>query len=199
MTTKLRPTYESSPQFETFRSWTREEEVPGICLDQEKLLDARFIPKSKVEKYLTIPSIVSLIEAVYNGTRTTAIRPIRSHCLRVFCILLSCGYGHYIHHFTQQQSLHDENLPFTEAVILEHLPRDADLAAEFFQAQWKWCAQDFADWKLIDVALRPSVVLPITQYRRIGEGRTAQIYQIMIHDEYNTFRVRIVLAPCRIC
>lgn len=144
------------------------------------------MPSTDVEAYIRAPQTVErLLDALFPGEDLG--RPdadaIRQTCPKVFCILLCNDHGHLINHLIQHQYLSDRRLPFTESDLASAID-DQDICSSFIKRQGEFCASEFQNRSFAVLDKRHSV-LPIIQVEKLGDGGSAVIHKITLHEAYD--------------
>lgn len=147
-----------------------------------------FIPSRILELELAKPmGLKSLIQATFPEESEFALRLalIRECYLKVFCILLKLGRGSDIQILMGDNSYSDVDLPFD----FHQLPDSRkgflpdDLIEPFHQQQWAFCAPKFQH--KTDSSFKSEQILPITAVEKLGDGGSAVVYKIKIHEAYD--------------
>ena len=144
-----------------------------------------FIPYATVKEYLGASGKVEkLLNALFGspGDHTISPQYIREHYLRPFAILLSIGQGHMIRHWAQYPSLQDHRLPYLGRPA-EFPTSTPDFFESFKSQQWQFCPARMV--YNMNSRLSAEEILPIIYKEEIGQGGSAVIYKIVIHDGYN--------------
>lgn len=157
--------------------------------------ECQFIPRSKLEDYFRDPHrLENLLKAVLNEEERTAVdvNYVRSHYSRSFATLLCIGEGRLIRHFQQYESLRDEKLPHNTppddfAIMLP------DIFEKFESAQRPFCASNL-DYSM-NRRYKEKEIIPIISKEKIGEGGSAIVYKIVVHEDYNLLRPHSRATP----
>lgn len=176
--------HDGDPVIQDFFNWYGSAKRPGSRKTPPQL-DASFVPFTSVEAYLSKPLVAERLLGLFFSSEdpwrpdAEAIR--RTHG-RVFCILLCINKAHLISRFVQSQQLRDLRLPFRES-DLTLIFQDKDFCVSFIARQWEFCAQEIQNVKFgLD---DKQWILPITDVEKLGDGGSAVIHKITIHEAYD--------------
>ncbi|KAL8649187.1 MAG: hypothetical protein Q9210_004551 [Variospora velana] len=185
-----------SDALQAFHRWRLSAEAQTPGLGGGNLDTTSFIPRSKLEAYLTSHHCVeTLLDAVLDGRERPAVAAdyIRQYYLRTFAILLCIDEAHWIYNFQQYRSLRDEKMPYdTRPADFPHTI-NSNLFERFQAAQWQFCATPF-QYDMKDRFKRQEI-LPITSKTEIGRGGSATIFQIVVDESYNFLRPHVAGRP----
>ena len=127
-----------------------------------------------------------------------ATPPWQSNSVLVFCVLLQLSVAHLLHDFSTS-GISDSLLPLEKHDVralfksLESL--NEKLADEFFEMQWQFCAatleldQDH-EWP-------PEMILPICAQNLIAQGRTAEVFEVAIPEDFIGENLAKAFPNCR--
>ncbi|EXJ58240.1 serine/threonine protein kinase [Cladophialophora yegresii CBS 114405] len=106
-------------------------------------------------------------------------------CLLVFSILLELGNGALIEDLRSPE-VNDDRLPVPLAVLERRtvFARYPELLRRFEKAQWKYCPLTFEPNER--QSLTADHIVPICRKKKINEGGTARIYEIVVQEEFVT-------------
>ncbi|KAL8793424.1 MAG: hypothetical protein Q9195_004010 [Heterodermia aff. obscurata] len=110
---------------------------------------------------------------------------IKRSYARIFCLLIVIGKGEFIIHFTEY-GISDRHLPLSRHKPdgFPTDPADSRFFETFLQRQWQFCVPELKvmNGRRFD----PSEwILPIRMVKRLGEGVSADIYQVEVHGYYD--------------
>jgi hypothetical protein len=110
--------------------------------------------------------------------------------IKSFCILFTIGCLEMLDNLSPHILL-DRDLPLSMRKLQELALKDASdrftsFINDFFEAQWPFCPATFDLSK--DKTLKSECVIPISDMKIIGAGRTACIYEVTVSEEF--------LEPC---
>jgi hypothetical protein len=132
-------------------------------------------------------------------------------CLTAFLILISIGRGHIVHLFRRYNII--DNLPRKLAELeadLKHIGKDLrshgsneykdlgdvnTLADDFDKAQWKFYPAKLSYG--MDKSYAEHIILPICHWAYIHEGGIADVWQIMVQEEFVKEDLRNALPNVR--
>jgi hypothetical protein len=147
-----------------------------------------FIPLETLNEYFEVNRMArlhNLLDAVYGEGRTPDAEDIYLSYIRVFCILLEVGLGHFIHLFTSSEELNDQHLPFHPEGRPSTFPKQQpDFFNIFCEKQWKFCAAEFSA-SMLNRVFEVDRILPIVHQEEIAGSGSALLYKIRIHGSYN--------------
>lgn len=184
-------------ELQAFLAWRRssEAQLPGIRGPRFETT-CLFVPRSNLEKYFESPRrIATLLDALLEGNDRSAVDPkyVRDHYLQVFAVLC-IGQGQMIHYFQQFRALRDQTLPYRTRP--EDFPDTTpDIFDAFKQAQWQFCAQNL-DY-IMNNRFRDEEIIPFVHREKIGDGGSAVVYKIVVHEDYNKLRPQTHPIPVR--
>lgn len=133
-----------------------------------------------------------------NVSGPLATPPWQSDSVLVFCILLQLGVAHHLQDLSTA-GISDSVLPLEKHDLralfksLEIL--NQKLADEFFETQWKFCAatleldQDH-EWP-------PEMIFPICAQNLIAVGRTAEVFEVAIPEDFVGKNLSQAFPNCR--
>lgn len=172
------------PAVQEFITWITENSIPGIKRSQSANT-CLFIPLPRLKAYLDGRRVTALLQALFPDGTPVRWDAVRTDYSRVFCILILIGKGIYIKHFTQNDSLSDQKLPF------ESKPRsfptatyDPNFFSTFSKKQWMFCPHEF-HYNKIDLRVENECILPFISRKKLAEGGSAEIYKIDVHEAYD--------------
>lgn len=156
-----------------------------------------YISLAAIQEAVRKPGMLeSLVESVIpRGLAQDDITAIRSQYLRVFCILLRCRCGSEIQAFIHNINLCDGALPFEMESDFASLSEQLQVASSalfriFYHQRWEFCPEVLRYG--MDVGLDKNVIIPVSKINKISNTGTAEIYKIVIDEEYNELRGRTV-------
>lgn len=132
-----------------------------------------------------------------NISGSLAIPPWHSNSVLVFCILLQLGVAHHLQDLSTS-GISDSLLPLEKGDLraLKSLGiLDEKLADEFFEMQWQFCVatleldQDH-EWP-------PEMILPICAQNLIAQGRTAEVFEVAIPEDFIGENLAQAFPDCR--
>jgi hypothetical protein len=147
-----------------------------------------FIPRSHLKEYFDRPRrLENLLDVVLDASKRTEIDPnlVGLHYLRCFATLLCIGEGSMISHFYQHESLRDEKLPFPDRPV-DFPVTMPDKFKAFQDAQGQFCALQLEYG--MNGRFKEDGIVPVIHKEKIGEGGSAIIYKILVHQDYNSLR-----------
>ncbi|KAL8718573.1 MAG: hypothetical protein Q9225_004303 [Loekoesia sp. 1 TL-2023] len=174
---------------QAFHRWRQSSEAQTPGLGGDNLNTVNFIPRSKLEDYLKRDHYVeNLLDAVLDDHHRPSVGAayVREYYLTSFANLLCIGEGHLIYHFQQYRSLRDDKLPYEIKPNPFPHTDDPEVFEKFKAAQWQFCAMSL-QYDMKD-RLGTQEILPIVSKEQIGEGGSAIIYKIVVHESYNSLR-----------
>ncbi len=127
-----------------------------------------------------------------------ATPPWQSNSVLVFCILLQLSVAHHLQDLSTT-GISDSVLPLEKHDLralfksLEIL--NEKLADEFFEMQWQFCVatldldQDH-EWP-------PEMILPICAQNLIAQGRTAEVFEVAIPEDFIGENLAQAFPDCR--
>jgi len=134
-----------------------------------------------LRSYVTPGRLRKLLLCVGGSTNYETV--VRERYLVVFSILLSIEMGPFINTFIQYEQLVDERLPFlTRDVLPEAF---SVIFAQFYEAQWKFCAKTLVPHGLNDTRLPDNMVMPFKKIEILNSGSDSTISKVELFDEYN--------------
>jgi len=187
----LRP--ESQPEnyaaIQDFLHWKCDLEIhKDGCGGSKNTVGIKYISQAALVKKLTRERIETLLNELFRDTEHPAPDAdfVIRHYLRPFAILLSAGSGRMISHFVEHLSLRDHLLPFT--VESKDFPKSTrgDLYKVFCKEQWQFCPVQL-EYNM-SYRLESNYILPIVQKEKIGDGGSAEVYKIVVDEEYNSLK-----------
>jgi hypothetical protein len=180
---------QSLSDIDDFLEYIRKAEVPAVSLDSTQ--KRPFVPEDKLQIYLDKATLRKLL-ICYNhpATECTAIH---SGYWIVFSILITIRRGTYITQFLPHERLGDDYLPFTTDDDLPHECKD--FFRDFYEAQWRFCAQRLKKDRLNDTRLHDKRIIPITSLDLLCAGPDSCTYKVEMYPRYQNLleQVRILL------
>lgn len=152
----------------------------------------KFIPSGRIERYFVQPennfrTVNELLKVIFGPNQyNVSPKDLAENCSRVFCILILLGRPKLIGHFVDEESLWDNNLPFTGDSPPYRFPSDpnhTDLFTKFKEEQWRFCALKLQGRSTVNV--HKHRVLPFTDSENIGGGGTAFVHRVEIHPNHD--------------
>ena len=172
---------------QAFHAWERSDRTLRRGVEGPEINSlVHYIPLSEVEKYMKEKNgAEELLKALYPNRDDDAPAPddVMRYYLRPFAILISIGYGDWIHLFTRKVNLRDEKLP------LDSRPQDFPGSTgdsvwnSFFKRQWKFYPQTLH--LNMDIKLHPKDILPLQLGNEISRGGTSHIRKFVLNSEYD--------------
>lgn len=178
---------------EKLKTWLKSKTGSGRneTTQVERLLDATYSSSGRPGADVSLPVT---IEEFCSGQNCS---------LLVFSILLELRYGHLVDLF-QPEGIVDRNIPVKYLDALKDQVKDIseqhgipDLAERFYEMQWRFCA---AQLRLRDRQnYVPNHIIPIIDRQEISKkkGATAEVYQIIIPEEFVEDRLREFVPASR--
>jgi hypothetical protein len=172
-----------------FFEWVRQARDYAV-LDPSGQERRAFISIQKVEahfEYLHRQNLIEILHALFPEDPLLYAENIVPRYTAIFCILLHINKGRYILEFTKHASLRDTALPFDPVNRPSKFPlsaEDPDFFSRFCNEQWKWCAPIFHRY-MLNEHFEAKIVLPIIFKEKLGDGGSATIYKIRIHNLFN--------------
>ena len=151
-------------------------------------IDKKFIPEKAIRGALSRESVRDIIRASvpipFNPEEI--IDFALEDAPKIFGILVLISRTSFITQFIQNDQLRphhiDDSLPFSEEDLLQIL-RDSDVASQFYERQWEFCAPVFSG-KIYPRSFHRSTILPFLQQSRLAKGRYGDVYKISIHPSH---------------
>jgi len=158
------------------------------CGGPTNTIGTQYISQAALIKKLTRERIEALLDELFRDTEMPApdAEGVMKNYLRPFAILLSAGFGRMISHFVEHLSLRDHLLPF--AIESKDFPKSTrrDLYKAFCKEQWQFCPVKL-EYNM-SYRLESDYILPIVHKEKIGEGGSANLYKIVVEEDYNSLR-----------
>ena len=142
-----------------------------------------FVPQKSLRNYLTVPRIKVLLRSYDLPSR--AAENIRNYYLRVLAILLEIGKAKHVLHFLPHDGLADDFLPFDELHKNKWPSNSRKFFDKFYDAQWKFCAQQLKTGRLDNKRIDPNRILPFTTKACLKSGPDSEVLKVDVHPEYN--------------
>ena len=179
-------TIQYGPSLHAFEKWRKSPQTYlNGCSGPDSVTRRQFISEAKLKNYLRDQGrLEAILEEVVDDQHRPDVRAtyIQEHYLRTFAILLCIGAGHLIWHFSRFPSLQDEKLP--HHVLPAEFPSfPADLFRSFKGAQWQFCPPKFR--YEMNNHFSEDEILPIIRREELDRGGTAEVYRIVVDEEYN--------------
>ena len=189
--------HDDDPVIQDFHTWRKETGQIGIGIAEDKRVERTFIPYSCVDAYLNEDDRVeSLLRAIFPDAdpgKLPDADTIRKNHLRNLCILLSISKGRFITNFIEYELI-DSKLPHEDRP--RHFPVDSgDIKFwnSFFERQWEFSAREFTCGIGLHIDAK-EWILPIIEMEEIGDGGSAVIYKIKLHDDYDSLQQHVSLT-----
>jgi serine/threonine protein kinase len=183
----------SRDERDTFAFWEFQQQnaLLGLCGNFDT--PAYFVPYETIREYLTIERIQNLLRA--ETRRDSEIRDLRKlaqdvldfDCLRGFVILTLIGRGILVKKFTEWTGLKDSNLPFTSNELPQGFPGGAEVYSEFRKIQRRFCVRPI---RSLTFTTPSEDILPIKSIQLLGQGFSAKVYRIELHEQFNQVQPR---------
>lgn len=183
----------SGDERDTFAFWEFQQQnaLLGLCGNFDT--PAYFVPYETLREYLTIERIQNLLRA--ETRRDSEIRDLRKlaqdvldfDCLRGFAILTLIGRGILAKKFTEWTGLKDSNLPFTSNELPQGFPGGAEVYSEFRKIQRRFCVRPM---RSLTFTTSSEDILPIKSIQLLGQGFSAQVHRIELHEQFNQVQPR---------
>lgn len=158
------------------------------CRGSTNTVGTKYISRAALEEKLTKERIEALLDELFRDTELPApgAEEVMNNYLRPFAILLSAGFGRMISHFVDHLSLRDLLLPF--AIESKDFPKSTrrNLFKAFCKEQWQFCPVKL-EYNM-SYRLESNYILPIVHKEKIGEGGSANVYKIIVDEDYNSLR-----------
>lgn len=162
-----------------------------------------FVSFTALEDYFGQPHVVdNLLRALFNKDEleleSLHADQIKRNYSRVFCLLIIIGHGRFINEFVKH-NIHDKRLPLLphEQNIFPITTSDSSFFDKFCQEQWQFCVPKLHNADIVRGFDHPETILPIRRKRTLGEGGSATVYEIEVHESYN--RLDVVGLPYLVC
>ena len=184
-----------------FQKWLRDYRLPGWCGNPSQTQHVRyFVPRAPLREYLSQERVQDLLEAVlgdhhdYQSSQDKKrARAIHHKCCVVFAILISIDLGHHIMEFYRHHGeLGDETLSSFHEQPPKAFPGTGEDYKRFRYQQQSFCPLRIDDD--IPNFVDQNLVLPMTE-EFIGEGVSAYVFRVVVHDGYNDIKPRWHSGP----
>jgi len=174
--TKRADTNELPDFLNQLKRWT------SFAVDESSPTGARpFILIHELKSYLNKDRLRKLLFYVQQTCSNEQV--IRDNYVVVFAVLLKIGKGAYIKHFTSEDSLVDDRLPFTTS---NGWTKDSSYFFEdFYEAQWQFCAKRLERGRLNDNRVPKEIVMPFKKMDVLKKGPDSTVFRVEIFPEYN--------------
>ena len=156
-------------------------------LREENYNVKKFIPERDFRSVLPtvlVKNIISTLVPSYNLDEV--IEFALEDAPKVFGILILINRADCIDRFIrtdQLQTRHVDNLlPFT-IDILQQILDDVDIAHQFYEKQWEFCAPVFSG-RIIPRVFARHTILPFLQESFLTAGGYGQVYKVEIHPSH---------------
>ena len=173
-------------------------EVQGLCGIDGEIRDEGFVPQRALNDYFDQEDVLeNLLRAHFPDNDPVLeridVRQIKRSYPRIFCLLIVIGKGTFIENF-MVYDISDQRLPLSKhkPVDFPADPSDSHFFETFFEHQWQFSVPklsimhgrrfDMSDW-----------ILPIYRVKRLGEGVSADTYQVEVHSCYDQLEAVRVL------
>lgn len=144
----------------------------------------RYIPHTSLESYFNSPDMVKKILEALSLTKSPNARYVWQHYRWGFATLLSIGKGRMICQFVEFEALQDKHLPFREGPPTDFpTSTDGDLFALFYRHQWRYFPLEL-NYRMRG-PIPPSAILPFQVKKKLGRGRSANVHQVCVDEDYN--------------
>ena len=188
---------DDDPAIQEFHLWRKRIGQSGIGIAGGDRVDCTFIPYSSVVTYLNQDDRVeSLVRAIFKDAdpgKAPDADTIRKSHARVFCILLSISKGRFITHFIEYQ-LVDSRLPHEDQPKTFPVDSgDTKFWDSFYERQWEFSAREFTYGISLHIDAK-ECILPIIEMEEIGDGGSAVIYKIKLHEDYDSLEQQVCLV-----
>ena len=155
---------------------------------------------SRIDGLGTKNVLASLFDTVVVSklSKNQTIPPLKANSVLVFCILLELGLGHLLTSFTSN-GISDASLPIKEQDLRSLSWNlgvgETKLTVDFFEMQWRFCPAMFEldgcdEWP-------PGTIVPICRQNLIAQGRTANVYEVAIPEDFIGKRLRHIFLASR--
>jgi hypothetical protein len=144
-----------------------------------------FVPRHTLQQYLSRDKIRQILE--FCNVWDVDLDTIRNHYIAVFGILVQIKRPEYIGHFITHQHFADDRLPFLDRESWLEDYR-GDFFKDFYEAQWKYCAQDFRPGRLDNIVIQKERILPFESRSLIKRGADSKVEKVEIHKYYHSLR-----------
>lgn len=180
---------ENSAAIQDFLHWKDDLEIHKQGYGgRDNTVGTKYMSQAALIQKLTRETIEALLDELFRDLEQPAPDAdiIMRHYLRPFAILLSTGSGRMISYFVEHRSLRDHLLPF--AIESRIFPKSTrrDLKKAFCKEQWQFCPVKL-EYNM-NHRLENNDILPIVRKEKIGEGGSANLYKIVVDEDYNSLR-----------
>ena len=152
--------------------------------------DSPYISRTSLDEYYSQGQRVeSLLGALFKDQdallETLDIGLIRRRYPKIFCLLITIGKGQFINYFVGN-GIDDQHLPLRRhwQTDFPSATWDPHFFSKFYTQQWQFCVPelDYAVNRRFDAK---EWILPIQRIRTLGEGASANTYQIEVPRAYD--------------
>ena len=178
---------DQSPAAQKFHSWEKSPRTYRLGVASADFhKEVAYVPLPETRRYLNDSRTENLLKSLYgnNGDDIPATNYVISGFLRPFAILVSIGYGKWIHLFLQKQTLRDEKFPVRSKPPDFPESSDDELWRLFFARQWKFYPESLVlnmeDWQLCE-----HHILPIQDVVHVDSGGTSDIFKFKLDPDYD--------------
>ena len=192
-------------EVDKFSRWLDEQERTGITFEATAARKRSFISDADItgyfNRYLDPQSdadswrVESLVRAATQDNpvnlkvQTDSVARV---CPKVFAILTRIGRPSFIHAFVSEDELHDHALPFgpDKERLFPRLVGGQNFFKDFEARQWEFCVEPLM-FDLMTISFNRSRILPIkeiVELERGGEGVSAVVHKIIVHEEYDKLK-----------
>lgn len=111
-------------------------------------------------------------------------RLLQTAYTKLLAVLLDIKRANSIGCFLGETAFDDNHLPCEDKVAFLRLVDDEDFFGEFYENQWKFCAQELEPyvWRR---NWEPKRILPFQTLEKLGEGAGGTTYLIRVDPAYN--------------
>lgn len=191
---------DEAPSIQQFFSWAnRERKYSRISPDSDERIPFNSIPP--IEAYFKEKNhekLNAILIALFESDAPPGIAEvIVKDYVAVFSILVYIGKGRHIQNFIEY-NLNNQHLPFNPSHPPPDFPNSSDerFFEKFCQQQWRFCCTIFSRDGLYNRHFHAKQILPIVDKQQLGDGASAVLYKIRIHDEYNHLHPPDIKSVC---
>ena len=186
------------PAIQRLLKWLESTKVQGLCSIDGYMREVDFISHRALDDYFDEEDVLeNLLRAHFTDDdhllERIDIRQIKRRYARIFCLLIVIGKGGFIMPFIEYD-ISDQRLPLSKDKPLGFPadPSDSLFFETFLQRQWEFSVPELN--VMYGLRFDPNVILPIRRGKRLGEGVSADIYQVEVHSCYDQLEaVRILM------
>ena len=174
------------PAVQQLLKWVESTKVQGPRGIDGHLREVGFVSPRALHDYFSQEDVLEdLLHAHFAGDDDLLDlidgRQIKKSFPMIFCLLIAIGKGRFIHHF-MEYGIDDQRLPFSKEKpdYFPADPSDPQFFETFYQCQWQFCVPELD--MMYGRRFDPSEwILPIRRVKKLGEGVSADIYQVEVN------------------